>query len=122
MLFRSLTGALAARNINVTWSPDLEVPGTQAGNAAAVAYPDSVPYVLAPEGWALHLDQGTLDVGVIRDKALVEANDVATFMESFEGVHMVGASSDARTGRIPLCPSGSVYGFADPEGICAGIS
>lgn len=117
-----LTGALAARNINVTWSPDIEVPGEQAENGAAVDYPDSVPYVLAPEGWAIHLDQGTLDVGVIRDKALVEANDVATFMESFEGVHMLGARGDARTGRVPLCRSGGVYGFADPEGICSGIS
>lgn len=117
-----LTGALAARNINVTWSPDIEVPAAQTEAAAIVEYPDSVPYHLAPEGWAIHLDQGTLDVGVIRDKALVDANDVATFMESFEGVHMLGARGDARTGRVALCPSGGVYGFADPEGVCAGIS
>lgn len=113
-----LTAALAARNINVTWSPDIDIPGAQ-GNTEAANYPTTVPYVLYPEGWALFLDEGQEDLGVVRDAQLIAQNDVETFMETFEGVHRVGTQSDARTGRITLCPSGAVYGFADPDGRCA---
>ncbi len=114
-----LNAGLAARNINVTWSPDILIPGAQGSNTAAANYPPSVPFVLAPEGWAVHLDQGTLDLGVVRDSALIDANDVKTFVETFEGVHRLGAQADARTGSLNLCPSGSVYGFTDPDGKCA---
>lgn len=114
-----LTGALAARNINVTWSPDIDIPGAQGDNTEAANYPTTVPYALYPEGWALHLDEGTEDFGVVRDAQLIRQNDAMTFMETFEGVYRQGAKSDARTGRITLCPNGAVYGFADPDGRCA---
>jgi hypothetical protein len=114
-----LTGALAARNINVTWSPDIDIPGPQGDATEAANYPTTVPYALYPEGWALHLDEGTEDFGVVRDATLIRQNDAMTFMETFEGVYRQGAKSDARTGSITLCPSGAVYGFADPDGKCA---
>lgn len=114
-----LTGALAARNINVTWSPDITTTGPQGDNTEAANYPTAVPYALYPEGWALHLDEGQEDLGVVRDARLIRQNDVMTFMETFEGVHRSGAKSDARTGSITLCPSGAVYGYADPDGKCA---
>lgn len=114
-----LTGALAARNINVTWSPDIDIPGAQGDNTEAANYPTTVPFALYPEGWALHLDEGTEDFGVVRDATLIRQNDAMTFMETFEGVYRQGAKSDARTGSITLCPSGAVYGFADPDGKCA---
>lgn len=114
-----LTGALAARNINVTWSPDIDIPGPQGDATEAANYPTTVPYALYPEGWALHLDEGTEDFGVVRDAMLIRQNDAMTFMETFEGVYRQGAKSDARTGSITLCPSGAVYGFADPDGRCA---
>jgi hypothetical protein len=119
---RILNMALASRRVSVTFSPDIEVPAAQTPSAEAVDYPGSVPYVLYPEGWAVHLDTGVLDIGVFRDRALIEANDIATFMESFEGVHRLGHVLDARRGRIALCPSGEVFGFADAEGVCAGVS
>jgi hypothetical protein len=114
-----LTGALAARNINVTWSPDIDIPGAQGDDTEAANYPTTVPFALYPEGWALHLDEGTEDFGVVRDATLIRQNDAMTFMETFEGVYRQGAESDARTGEITLCPSGAVYGFADPDGRCA---
>jgi hypothetical protein len=114
-----LTGALAARNINVTWSPDIDIPGAQGDDTEAANYPTTVPFALYPEGWALHLDEGTEDFGVVRDATLIRQNDAMTFMETFEGVYRQGAKSDARTGEISLCPSGAVYGFADPDGRCA---
>ena len=117
-----LTGALAARNINVTWSPDIDIPGPQGDATEAANYPTTVPYALYPEGWALHLDEGTEDFGVVRDATLIRQNDAMTFMETFEGVYRQGAKSDARTGSITLCPSGAVYGFADPDGRCASYS
>jgi len=116
---RIINGALAARRINVTWSNDLQVPGAQGDNTTAANYPTSVPFAFYPEGTFLHLDQGTLDVGIMRDSALVEANDVKTFVETFEGVHRTGAREDARTGRINVCPNGAVYGTEDPSARCA---
>jgi hypothetical protein len=116
---RILDAALAARRLNVTWSPDLSLAGAQGDATELANYPTEVPYMVYPEGWAIHLDNGTLDVGVMRDSTLVAANDVKTFVETFEGVHRIGARSDAVSGNITLCPSGAVYGTLDPAGRCA---
>lgn len=119
MAEQRLDQALAARRLNVTWSPDLSLAGAQGDATELANYPTELPYMIYPEGWAIHLDNGTLDVGLMRDSTLVAANDVKTFVETFEGVHRIGARSDAITGNLTLCPSGAVYGTVDPTGRCA---
>lgn len=104
------------RRLNVTWSPDIQVIGAQAAGALA-DWPPTVEFGVYPEGTFLHLDAGELDLGVVRDSALNEVNDVMTFAETFENVHMLGVESV--TGTVNVCPSGAVMGTRDPAPICA---
>lgn len=92
---------LSERNINVTWhldgidpadltvpEPDVVVPAqfytVLADNAAVPGFPDAVSTLLFAEGDWLHLDGGTLDLGVVRDSTLNADNRFQTFSESFE--------------------------------------
>lgn len=109
----------SARNINVTFSPDLALIGEQGASTALAPYPLSVPWMVYPEGGLLHLDSGTLDFGIVRDSALIAANDYKTFMESFEGVHRLVNQQDVLHGTLNLCPTGGTYGTLDPAGRCA---
>lgn len=109
----------AARNINVTYSPDLALIGEQGASTVLANYPTAVPWMIYPEGGLLHLDSGTLDFGIVRDSALIAANDYKTFMETFEGVHRLVNAQDVLHGTINLCPTGGTYGTLDPAGRCA---
>jgi chemotaxis protein histidine kinase CheA len=85
---------LSARNINVAWSMD-GVPGFSAegDNSALDEFPSTFEWDIFSEGTFLFLDGGTLDLGVIRDSTLVGTNDYKMFVETFEGVAMVGVES-----------------------------
>lgn len=84
---------LAARNINVAWSMD-GVPGFAAETVSALdEFPATFEWDIFSEGSFLFLDGGTLDLGVIRDSTLVGTNDYKMFVETFEGVAMVGVES-----------------------------
>jgi len=111
-----LQSFFAARNINVTWSPDLNVVGAQ-GTTVLAHWPPTVNYLIYPEGTFIHLDGGELDLGVVRDSALNSVNDFQVFSETFENVHMVGV--EAIDGAIDVCPTGAVSGTIDPAPFCA---
>jgi hypothetical protein len=111
-----LQSFFAARNINVTWSPDMNVVGAQ-GVTVLAHWPPSVNYLIYPEGTFIHLDGGELDLGVVRDSALNSVNDFQVFSETFENVHMVGV--EAIDGLIDVCPTGAVSGTIDPAPVCA---
>jgi chemotaxis protein histidine kinase CheA len=85
---------LSARNINVAWSMD-GTPGfsAEAGSSALDEFPATFEWDIFSEGSFLFLDGGTLDLGVIRDSTLVGTNDYKMFVETFEGVAMVGVES-----------------------------
>jgi hypothetical protein len=85
---------LSARNINVAWSMD-GVPGfgVDADNSTLDEFPATFQWDIFSEGTFLFLDGGTLDLGVIRDSTLVGTNDYKMFVETFEGVAMVGVES-----------------------------
>jgi hypothetical protein len=83
---------LTAQNVRVSWHLD----GTfaaQNSSAPLVEYPTTFDWHLFAEGSFLYLDGGTLDIGVVRDSTLVSTNDYKTFMETFEGVAMIGVES-----------------------------
>lgn len=75
------------------------------GNAAALqGWPSTVvTYVSLPGEW-LFTNGGTLDLGLVRDNALVDTNDVMMFAETFEGAHFTGLETWRVT--FDLCPSG----------------
>ena len=96
-----IDGYLASRNVNITWSHDLNVFGSQ-GVGAMNEFADSFTWYMFAEGTFLFLDGGTLDVGIIRDSTLVGTNDYKMFIETFEGVAKVGVESLAVTSTISV--------------------
>lgn len=85
----------AARQINVTWTIDGETGQIMGAQAAGALnnYPAKVVWYLFAEGTFLFLDQGVLDLGLVRDSTLNSTNDYKIFLESFEGVAKVGVES-----------------------------
>ena len=94
-----IDGYLAARNVNMTYSPDMTVFAAQ-GAAAMLEFPDSFTWYMFAEGTFLFLDGGTLDLGIIRDSTLVGTNDYKMFVETFEGIAKVGIESLVVTSTI----------------------
>lgn len=110
----------SARNLAVTFTPDLSVMGQQASSVALVEPDTTMEFAIYPEGSFLFLDGGTLDLGVVRDSTLNATNDFQVFAESFEGVHFVGVESLWL--EINVCPSGAVSGTLDPVALCASLT
>jgi hypothetical protein len=102
------------RGINVTWALDSSAPATLGGGffedatTALPAWPTSVQWALFPEGTWLHLDGGSLDLGIVRDSTLVRVNDYMQFSETFESVVNIGCESLWITSTIDV--SGKAQG------------
>ena len=84
---------LDSRGVSVTWTQDTLAADPQL--AAPVAgplghYPNKVRWFLFPEGQWLYLDNGTLDLGLVRDSTLNSVNDYQIWMEEFNGLCQVG--------------------------------
>lgn len=56
-------------------------------------FPTTVYAYLFSEGSFLHLDGGTLDLGLVRDSTLNSTNEFTTFAEDFENVAFIGQES-----------------------------
>jgi hypothetical protein len=97
------------RNINVSWTLDgraaiaasgsgntaVPVMGAQAyagltGTNVVPGFADQVEFPLFAEGTFVFLDGGQLDVGIVRDQALVQKNRYIQFQETFEGLYRKG--------------------------------
>lgn len=95
---RARAGAwLAARNVRVGWYLDSKTGGGQIIGAQAAGVLDQFPahcfaYLYA-SGTFLHLDAGTLDLGLVRDSVLNANNNFRMFSEVFENIAMVGVES-----------------------------
>jgi hypothetical protein len=88
---------------------------THAG--AVAAFPGQIEALLWVEGDMLHLDGGTLDLGVVRDSQLAGTNQYKTFSESWEGVAHRGV--EAIRGVVTTRPLGMVAGTTDTTAILA---
>lgn len=108
---------LAAHGIQVTWSTDMNVPGPQAAATVLADLPPKIDTAFYPEGAFVLLDQGRLDLGVVRDSTLNSTNDFQVFAEDFEAVHHLGHESYWLS--VNVCPSGAVNGTLDPAALCA---
>jgi hypothetical protein len=122
----------AARNVNITWHLDGR-PATVAGagevtmadqfygaftdGGAVPDWPGTVETLLWREGDMLHLDGGTLDIGVVRDSTLNQVNRYKQFSESFEGVAHRGVECIRLVSE--LAPTGMTAGTADTAAILA---
>jgi chemotaxis protein histidine kinase CheA len=111
----NINAMLASSNVTITWSIDQNSFGAQSGSAAALLeFPDSFTWFLFAEGTFVFLDGGTLDIGIIRDSALVSTNDYKMFTETFEGLAMLGIESLAVTSTINV--NGSAAALRDTTG------
>lgn len=108
-----IDGYLAARNVNITWSHDLNVFGAQSIGAMN-EFADTFTWYIFAEGTFLFLDGGTLDVGIIRDSTLVGTNDYKMFIETFEGIAKVGVESLVVTSSIAV--NGAAAALRDTTG------
>jgi hypothetical protein len=106
---------LAMRDTSATWSPDIDIAwaNTQAAGPL-VAYPTTGRFALYPTGSWLHLDGGSLDLGLIRDSKLTSTNDLMFFSEVFEAAAHVAGESLVLS--VALNPSGATSGTRDLTG------
>jgi hypothetical protein len=99
----------AVRNIAPTYYLDQATGGGQIFGAqsagALLTFPSTIEWLLFPEGSFLHLDAGTLDLGLVRDSTLNSTNDYEIFAELFENIAFVGVESLFVTSTV--CASGS---------------
>lgn len=87
--------------VNVTWTLDGVDPtanggatyGDLPGGGGLPEFPTSVQWALYAEGSWLHLDGGSMDLGIIRDSKLVRSNDYMQFSEVFEAAVKIGGES-----------------------------
>lgn len=82
-----------------------QVFGAQSGGAL-LAFPTSLIWYLFPEGTWVHLDSGTLELGIVRDSSLNATNDYEVFGETWENVAKIGSVSYKITSTV--CPNGAV--------------
>lgn len=117
-------GALFSRfGFNVIWhidegiagGADTEVWPDETDGTAQEDWPGSIVVArLFPAGHFIHLDGGTLELGLVRDSTLNETNDYELFGETFENVFAVGPTQAAHRLEITACPSGTQAALTTP--------
>ena len=95
----TVQGYLNSAGVTLTESLDQNQFGAQAAGAL-LDWPANFTWFLFSEDTFLFLDGGTLDLGIIRDSALVSTNDYRMFTETFEGLAKIGGESLAITSAI----------------------
>jgi hypothetical protein len=111
---------LRSVNVNITWHMDGEnaaqtFNGVQAAGVAKV-FPTQVILYMFHEGAWWYLDNGTLDLGLVRDSTLNTSNNFRTFMEEFWNVGMLGLESLKVT--YDICANGLSAGTKDTSSYC----
>lgn len=91
--------------INPTFYKDGPTTGTGQVFAVQTAgallpFPTETQYALYPEGSWLHLDSGSLDLGIVRDSTLNSTNDYQVFAETWEMVAFIGVESQWHTATL----------------------
>lgn len=102
---------LGQYGVNVSYYLDTPSTGTSQGFAAETAdgldaFPTAVQVALYPEGAFLHLDAGTLDLGIVRDSTLNSTNDFQIFGEQFENVVRIAPLQATRWLTVTTAPTG----------------
>jgi hypothetical protein len=107
----ALTAALERYGVSVTYYLDSPSTGTPQSFAAEVAgpldeFPDDIQAALYPEGAFIHVDSGSLELGLVRDSTLNSTNDFQIFGETFENVARLAPLQATRWMTIDVCPNG----------------
>jgi hypothetical protein len=85
--------------------------GDEVSGGAADGFPTVAQVAVYPEGEFIHVDSGSLELGIVRDSTLNSTNDYQIFGETFENVARLGPEQGARWIEATVCPTGE---FATP--------
>lgn len=97
-----VASVLAGFGVNVQWVQDYQ----SIGDNDDAGWPDAADFLLYAPGTFIRLDEGRLDLGIVRDSTLNAINDFQVFTETFESVCEIG--HDAwNLQDIAICPTGS---------------
>ena len=109
----ALIAALERLGVSITWhldNVDLEAVVTdfaaEVGGTALNDFPNEVEYAVFAEGAFLHIDSGSLELGLVRDSTLNSTNDFQFFGETFENVALLGPAQSAKWITQSICPNG----------------
>lgn len=69
-------------------------------------FPDAIQWACFVEGAFIHVDGGSLELGLVRDSTLNSVNDFQMFGETFENVALLGPAQSALWVTSTVCPSG----------------
>ncbi len=114
----ALSAHLQSFGINVAYYLDDVAGGTSQGFSAEAdsssldVFPSVVQWAFYPEGAFLHLDGGTLDLGIVRDSTLNATNDFQIFGEIFENVIRIAPEQAALWVSSTVTPSGEFPALA----------
>jgi hypothetical protein len=106
-----VTQILRDAGVEPTYYLDTPSTGTTQGFADETAgaiddFPDVVQFAVYVEGAFIHVDGGSLELGLVRDSTLNSTNDFQMFGETFENVALLAPAQAARWVTATVCPSG----------------
>lgn len=112
--FRSrqfVTSVLREAGVEPTFYLDTPSTGTTQAFADETAgaiddFPDVIQFAVYVEGAFIHVDGGSLELGLVRDSTLNSTNDFQMFGETFENVALLAPAQAARWITATVCPSG----------------
>jgi hypothetical protein len=109
----ALIAALQALGVSITWHLDSVANESAVTDFAAEVeasslndFPNTVEYAVYAEGAFLHVDSGSLELGLVRDSTLNSTNDFQLFGETFENVALLGPAQSAYWITQNICPNG----------------
>ena len=83
-----------------------QLPDASQTAAAIDGLPDNVQWALFPEGAFIHVDSGSLELGLVRDSTLNSTNDFQIFGETFENVARLAPAQACYWVTSDLCAIG----------------
>lgn len=106
-----VTQILRDAGIEPTFYLDTPSTGTTQAFADETAsaiddFPDVIQFAVFVEGAFIHVDGGSLELGLVRDSTLNSTNDFQMFGETFENVARLAPAQAARWVSATVCPSG----------------
>jgi hypothetical protein len=106
-----VTQLLRDWGVEPTFYLDTPSTGTTQGFADETAgaiddFPDVIQMAVFVEGAFIHVNGGSLELGLVRDSTLNSTNDFQMFGETFENVALLAPAQAARWISATVCPSG----------------
>ena len=113
----AVTAILREAGIEPTFYLDTPSTGTTQAFADEAAgaiddFPDVIQFAVYVEGAFIHVDGGSLELGLVRDSTLNSTNDFQMFGETFENVALLAPAQAARWITATVCPSGEFPALA----------